>query len=145
MEAWVEIISIYLMSAIKFLFAPAIAKEIGFTYLNTILVTTLGGISGVIVFFNLGTRLVDFFPGFFKPTKTNKKTFTKTNKFYVKLIRDYGLIGLAVFSPILISIPVGSILAARFFQNRKQIALLAMSSAVVIWSVSLSTFLFMLL
>ena len=132
------------MSGIKFFAAPFLAKALGFTYLETIFVTTLGGVVGVFVFFNLGSRIVNFFPNFFKPINTKRKIFTKKNKFYVKLIRNYGLFGIAIFSPILISIPIGSFLAARFFENQKIIALALMCAAVLIWSVSMSTFLFLL-
>ena len=144
MDFWYEIISVFLMSGIKFFAAPFLAKTFGFTYLETIFVTTLGGLAGVFVFFNLGSRIVHFFPNFFKPINTKRKIFTKKNKFYVKLIRNYGLFGIAIFSPILISIPVGSFLAARFFENQKTMALAIMCAAVLIWSVSISTFLFLL-
>ena len=144
MDFWYEIISVFLMSAIKFFAAPFLAKTFGFTYLETIFVTTLGGLAGVFVFFNLGSRIVHFFPNFFKPINTKRKIFTKKNKFYVKLIRNYGLFGIAIFSPILISIPVGSFLAARFFDHQKIIALAIMCAAVFIWSVSISTFLYLL-
>ena len=112
MDAWYEIISVYLTSAVKFLFAPFFADMADFTFVETILVTSLGGVSGVVVFFTFGNRIRDFFAFFFKSTKTKKKAFTKKNKFYVKLIRNYGLFGLALFSPILISIPVGFPMAA---------------------------------
>ena len=46
------------------------------------------------------------------------------------------------FSPILISIPVGSFLAARFFENQKIIALAIMCVAVLIWSVVYQPFYF---
>ena len=144
MDFWYEIISVFLMSAIKFFAAPFLAKNFGFTYLETIFVTTLGGVSGVLLFFNLGSRIVHFFPNFFKPINTKRKIFTKKNKFYLKLIRNYGLFGIAIFSPILISIPVGSFLAARFFENQKTMAITIMCAAVLIWSVSISTFLFLL-
>lgn len=143
MDAWYEIISVFLMSAIKFFAAPLLAKSFGFAYLQTILITSLGGIVGVFVFFNLGARIVHFFPNFFKPVNKSRKIFTKKNKFFVMLIRDYGLFGIAIFSPILISIPVGSFLAARFFESHKKMALAIMSMAVVLWSVSISTFLFL--
>jgi len=142
MDFWYEIISVFLMSGIKFFAAPLLAKTFGFTFLETILVTTLGGVVGVFVFFNLGSRIVNFFPSFFKPINTKKKIFTKKNKFYVKLVRNYGLFGIAIFSPILISIPIGSFLAARFFENQKTKALALMCAAVLIWSVGISTFLF---
>ena len=144
MDFWYEIISVFLMSAIKFFASPFLAKTFGFTYLETIFVTTLGGVAGVFMFFNLGSRIVHFFPNFFKPINTKRKIFTKKNKFYVKLIRNYGLFGIAIFSPILISIPVGSFLAARFFDHQKTITLAIMCAAVFIWSVSISTFLYLL-
>jgi len=145
MDFWYEIISVFLMSGIKFFAAPFLAKALGFAYLETIFVTTLGGVVGVFVFFNLGSRIVHFFPNYFKPINAKRKIFTKKNKLYVKLIRNYGLFGIAIFSPILISIPIGSFLAARFFENQKIIALAMMCVAVLIWSVSISTFLFLFL
>tara|TARA_B000000565_G_C23579780_1_gene298801 strand:+ start:190 stop:624 length:435 start_codon:yes stop_codon:yes gene_type:complete len=144
MDFWYETISVFLISGIKFFAAPLLAKTFGFTYLETIFVTTLGGVVGIFVFFNLGSRIVNFFPNFFKPVNTKRNIFTKKNKFYVKLIRNYGLFGIAIFSPVLISIPVGSFLAARFFENQKIMALTIMCAAVLFWSVSISTFLFLL-
>lgn len=132
------------MSGIKFFAAPLLAKTFGFTFLETILVTSLGGVLGVFVFFNIGSRIFHFFPIFFKPINAKGKIFTKKNKFYVKLIRNYGLFGIAIFSPILISIPIGSFLAARFFENQKTKALASMCAAVLIWSVSISTILFLM-
>ena len=145
MDFWYEIISVFLMSGIKFFAAPLLAKTFGFTFLETIFVTSLGGFGGVLVFLNLGSRIVQFFPNFFKPINAKRKIFTKKNKLYVKLIRNYGLFGIAIFSPILISIPIGSFLAARFFENQKTKAVVIMCAAVLIWSVSISTFLFSML
>ncbi|MCH1437425.1 MAG: hypothetical protein L7U70_05005 [Flavobacteriales bacterium] len=61
----------------------------------------------------------------------------------MNVIRNYGLFGLSIFSPVLISIPVGAFLAARFFDNQKYVALAVMSISVVLWSVSISSFLFL--
>jgi len=143
MDAWYEIISVFLMSAVKFFAAPILAKSFGFGYLQTIFITSLGGVSGVFLFFNLGARIVGFFPNFFKPINKKRKIFTKKNKFFVVIIRDYGLFGIAIFSPVLISIPVGAFLAARFFQSQKKTALAVMALSVVVWSVSIATFLFL--
>ena len=129
---------------LSFLQPLFLLKLLGLLILKLYFVTTLGGVLGVFLFFNLGSRIVHFFPNYFKPINTKRKIFTKKNKFYVKLIRNYGLFGIAIFSPILISIPVGSFLAARFFENQKTMALAIMCAAVLIWSVSISTFLFLL-
>jgi len=143
MDAWYEVISVFLTSAVKFFAGPILAKSFGFTYLQSVVVTTVGGIVGVFVFFHLGARIVHFFPNFFKPVNKKRKIFTKKNKFFVKLIRNYGLFGIAIFSPIFISIPVGSFLAARFFESHKVMALAILSMSVLLWSVSITTFLFL--
>lgn len=142
MDAWYEIISVFLMSAVKFFAAPLLAKSFGFSYLQTILVSTLGGVVGVILFFKLGARIVIFFPNYFKPINKKRKIFTKKNKFFVLLIRNYGLFGIAIFTPIFISIPVGSFLAARFFGKTPLITITILSISVLFWSISLSTFMF---
>lgn len=143
MGLWYEIFSVILTSSVKFFAGPILAKSLGFSYLNTVIISSAGGVVGVFVFFNLGTRIVNFFPNFFKPIKKKKRVFTKKNKFFVNVIRNYGLFGLSIFTPVLISIPVGAFLAARFFHDQKNTALLIMSISVVLWSVSISSFLFL--
>tara|TARA_B100000780_G_C20933515_1_gene372162 strand:- start:274 stop:708 length:435 start_codon:yes stop_codon:yes gene_type:complete len=143
MDVWYELVSVLLLSALKFFAGPILAKSFGYTYLQTILISTIGGVGGVLLFFNLGSRIDQFFPNYFKPVNKNRKIFTKKNKFYIVLIRDYGLFGIAIFSPILISIPVGSFLSARFFEKNSYTAMAVMSLSVLFWSVSISTFIFL--
>ena len=143
MDVWYELVSVLLVSALKFFAGPILAKSFGFTYLQTILISTIGGVGGVLLFFNMGSRIVNFFPSYFKPVNKNRKIFTKKNKFYVVLIRDYGLLGIAIFSPILISIPVGSFLSARFFAKNLFTTMVIMSLSVLFWSVCISTFIFL--
>ena len=143
MDAWYEIVSVFFISALKFFAGPILAKSFGFSYLQTILISSIGGFLGVLFFFKLGARIVRFFPNYFNPVNKKRKIFTKKNKFYVTLIRDYGLFGIALFSPILISIPVGSFLAARFFEKNVNTALAIMCMSVLFWSITISTFLFL--
>ena len=142
MDAWYEIVSVVFISALKFFAGPILAKSLGFSYLQTILLS-VGGSLGIFFFFKLGARIVHFFPNYFNPVNKKRKIFTKKNKFYVTLIRDYGLFGIALFSPILISIPVGSFLAARFFEKNENTTLAIMCMSVLFWSITISTFLFL--
>jgi len=143
MTAWYEIVSVFLTSAVKFFAGPILAKSFGFSYIQSILLTSVGGISGVLLFFKLGSKLILFFPNYFKSNTKKKKIFTKKNKFYVLLIRDYGMFGIALLSPILISIPIGSFLAARFFDANSVMVRAILCMSVVFWSVTLSTFLYL--
>jgi ATP/ADP translocase len=63
---------------------------------------------------------------------------------YVNLIRKYGVFGLAVITPVFISIPIGSFLAARFFSKQKFMITMLMVMSVVLWAVSISTFLYLI-
>jgi uncharacterized oligopeptide transporter (OPT) family protein len=59
--SFLKLIQVLLMSGVKFLFAPPLSLGLGFTYSQTILTTTIGGILGVIFFFFLSEILLKFF------------------------------------------------------------------------------------
>ena len=67
-----------------------------------------------------------------------KRVFTWKNKMIVLTVRRFGLVGIALLTPTLLSIPVGTIIAARYFRNpRKVVGYLCAS--VVLWSLILSS------
>lgn len=49
-----------------------------------------------------------------------KKTFTWTNKMIVKIKRTLGIYGISLWAPFFLSVPIGSIVAAKFFGNEKR-------------------------
>jgi hypothetical protein len=49
-----------------------------------------------------------------------KKKFTKTNRFILKLKRKFGIYGICFWGPFLLSVPIGSIVAAKFYGKHKQ-------------------------
>ena len=51
------------------------------------------------------------------PKDKPKKKFSRKNKLIVRVKSRWGLIGLALITPTIISIPVGTLLAARYFGN----------------------------
>lgn len=48
-----------------------------------------------------------------------KKKFTRTNKMIIKIKHLFGIWGICVFSPLLLSIPIGTIVAAKFYGEDK--------------------------
>ena len=66
-----------------------------------------------------------------------RRVFTRTNRFIVRVKRGHGMHGLAMITPPLISIPIGSILAAKYFHHDRR-TLPTLLSSVVIWSVVLT-------
>ena len=73
------------------------------------------------------------------PSKeSNKKVFTRRNRRFVRIWRRYGLIGIALITPVLISIPVGTFIANRLVPNRKKV-FLYMFFSLLFWSIILTT------
>ena len=143
MEKLLQILLIVILSATKFLTAPITSLNIGFGYLETLVITTLGGLVGVFFFFYLSSaimlliaKMASQFSKGKKPKK--KKSFTWKNKIIVRIKRDYGLIGLAAITPTFLSIPVGTFLAARYFDDQKKV-LTYLSASVIVWSVIVSS------
>ena len=142
MEELLQVIFILILSATKFLTAPITSLNIGFNYLQTLIITTMGGILGVIAFYYLSNGIAFLFfkiaSKFRKGEPSPKKVFTWKNKMIVKTVRKYGLLGIAIITPVLLSIPLGTFIAARYFHDQTQV-LKYLCSSVVFWSVILSS------
>ena len=142
MEELLQVIFILILSATKFLTAPITSLNIGFNYLQTLIITTVGGIIGVLAFFYLSNGIAYIFywaaSKFTKGKPKPKKVFTWKNKMIVKTVRKYGLLGVAVITPVVLSIPLGTFIAARYFHNQGQV-LNYLCSSVVFWSVMISS------
>ena len=62
-----------------------------------------------------------------------RKVFTKRNRRLVILFKKYGLFGIALLTPILISIPIGTVVANSFEANKRKI-FLYMFISILFWS-----------
>lgn len=107
------------------------------TFTETILYTNIGGFIGIIVslFFSKGLILLwnKIFPGKAGSKKKQKKKFTKSNRRLVMLKSKYGMPGIAILTPVLLSIPIGTFLTAKYYgKKRANYFLLALGQ--VVWS-----------
>lgn len=133
-----EAISIFFLSTVKFMFAPGVSAAAGFSLLQTILITSLGGMTGITVFYYFGRLIITKMESWRSAhRKVPKKVFTKRNKSIVKLKGKYGLIALLILTPSFLSIPIGSVVAAKFYHHYKFTFPLLLV-ATVIWSIILS-------
>jgi ABC-type antimicrobial peptide transport system permease subunit len=143
LEKILQILLVVILSATKFLTAPITSLNIGFGYIETLLITTIGGLIGVFFFFYLSSAIMLMISKLSshkskqKPSKPKKK-FTWKNKLIIHIKREYGLIGLAAVTPVLLSIPLGTFLAARFFSDQKKV-IGYLSASVIVWSVIVSS------
>lgn len=126
---WGVLSSIFLFSTVKFMYAAIPGSIFDVPFWQTYLANTGGGVLGAAIFY-FGSEL------FIKrnhqrkirkneaaiaaglPVK-KKKRFTKTNRFIVKLKWKLGIVGITFYAPLLLSIPIGTIIAAKFYNKQK--------------------------
>lgn len=134
-----EAFTVFLASSVKFLPSPFLSVNFyDFTFWQTIFISSSGGIVGIL-FFYLSSgylmkrawrrRMQREAEGFGSP----KRYFTRTNKIIVNVKKRFGLAGLAFITPAIISIPIGSILAAKYFRKRTA-TLPSLLVSVLLWS-----------
>jgi hypothetical protein len=139
-----------------------------FSFFETVLYCVIGGMLGVWVFtfFSLEIQLgitwikkqikravrapqmfsrprttegdLDVHYELIQASEPEKKLFSPRSRRFVRLWRKYGLIGISFLTPVLISIPIGTVIANAFEENKKKI-FLYMFVSIVFWSVLLTT------
>ncbi len=157
-----KLLQILLLSGLKFFFAPLISVGYGYNYFQTILITSLGGILGILFFFYFSRWLIKqynkfcpvIFAGFTgksvdqakkilncdQPSK--RKIFSSKSRNLIKLRKKYGYLGIIILTPVLLSIPIGAFLAQKYYSKRKS-TLLYMSLSIAAWSFFISTVYFL--
>ncbi|MFN5984961.1 MAG: hypothetical protein ACK476_02405 [Fluviicola sp.] len=126
---WGAYLGFFGLAMIKFLFAPFGGPLAKLTFIETYLSCVSGAIFCAIIFY--------FSAEFFmirahKKRKLliqqakekgvelkRKKVFTKTNKAIVKMKR-LGIVGICFYAPFFLSVPIGSIISAKFFGKDKR-------------------------
>ncbi|MBI3512005.1 MAG: hypothetical protein HY064_15205 [Bacteroidetes bacterium] len=147
---WLKILEVAFIASVKFLFAPFEAERYNFNFGQSFVITTLGGIIGIFVFYFAGANIATWW----KHTKAVIKSvflrkpaavierkptriFTRGRRFVVGIKMKFGLMGIAFVTPCVISIPIGTIVAAHFFRKRKPVLLYLLSS-LLLWSLILN-------
>lgn len=160
---WVlKLIQVLIISGVKFLFAPLISMGFGFGFMQTFVITATGGILGIMFFFFLSKwvmkqfyrycpEVMTYFTGKAKeefsincgrPSRP-RKVFTWRNKTIVRVRGRYGFAGIIILTPVLLSIPIGSFLASKYYSKRRNV-LLFMSISAVVWAFFISSIFFLL-
>lgn len=133
-----------LLSTVKFIFVPFLSINFyHYNFFTSVIINTSGGIIGSTFFFKTSFYFVQrsmkkhqakIDAGKAKP----KKIFTKMNRFIVVVKNTMGMYGLALITPALISLPIGSAIAAKYYhlKPKKILGLIYVSSA--LWSMALS-------
>lgn len=144
----VNILLTILFSSFKFAVTfPLVILQFDFSFAETILWTNVGGILGVYFFAFLSGKLIAWWKRTFRRPHRDfhedgaqpKKIFTKRKRRIVRLKQQYGLIGIALATPILLSIPVGVFLVVRYYRSSRAKFFYLMASN-LLWSVIYTLF-----
>lgn len=135
-----EIVTVVLSGMLKMLVAAGFGTGFGFGFFWTFLFTALGGCLGVLVFYKLSGWLSERArirslrkraEALAAGARDLPRIFTKRNRWLVKLKHGSGLRGVAALTPLVLTIPLGSILAARYFRHDRRTVPALMLSVVL--------------
>ena len=112
-----------------------------FSFFETLLIAGGGGVSGVFFFTFLLSEIIKIYQriksNYFSSIKKRKKRiFSFQNRFIIKAKKKFGIIGISIISPVLLSIPLGVFLCLRFF-NDKISTIRWMCISVIFWTIIL--------
>lgn len=120
----------FLLSTIKFLFTPFGGPASGLNFWECYFSCVAGAIFSAAVFYfaseyfmkrahasKVKKREEALANGIELP---KKKIFTKTNKTVVRMKHRLGIIGVSFYAPLFLSVPIGTIITAKFFGKEKK-------------------------
>ena len=142
-----QIIVTILSSSVRFAMTfPLVIMQFKFSFLETLLWTNVGGVLGIYFFAFLSEQVMAWWKGMFrkrrsriKGTAREKKVFTKRNRRIVRIKQRYGFLGIAITTPLLLSIPVGASLVVRYYRSRR-IKFTYLIASDLVWSVLYTLF-----
>jgi len=156
--AILKLIHVYLLATVKYFLTFPYAIIIGLNYTQTIIAVTIGGITGFYFFYRLSGIVIEYY---YKHRGTifsavrkylridlarvmerrssrKKPVFNKRMRIFIKFKKSYGLWGIIIATPILLSIPLGAFLLNKYYSKQKNIFAYMMIS-ILGWALVFST------
>lgn len=138
-EEIVTLIGVFLLSAVKFGIGGVPAAVFAeYSFFKSLVVTISGGVFGTFffAFFSewVNKKLATFSSKNKKPKP--KKKFTHMNKIIVYVKKYFGLIGISIITPLILSIPLGVFLAIRYYKDKQKV-ISYMIISIIAWSIIL--------
>jgi hypothetical protein len=159
-----KILQVVLLASVKYFLTIPYALLIGLQYEYAVASIILGGIGGFLAFYYL-LKPVSHYIRSIKPWicrivpapiqarysklctrylwPGQRLLFTRRNRRIVKIKRSFGLWGIVITTPVLLSIPVGAFLARHYYAHNRRIVAYMLCSIVgwgVVFSAILSLF-----
>lgn len=131
MATMLKYFSVYFLSGLKFVFGPAlgiIAYEL--PLLAVIGLTSCGMMTTVYLFTFFGDEIRRFLLRF---KKKEKKVFTKRNRQFIKIWKRFGLKGVCLLTPLILTPPGGGLLI-NILSSEKSLIIRWMWISALFWS-----------
>lgn len=143
---WHVLTSIFLLGMVKFMFSTMPGAHVGIPFIETYLASFSGGTFSAAIFYfgsdfllewdrnrKIKKRELLISQGLPVPRKRN---FTRTNRFIIRIKRRFGRYGICFWAPFFLSVPLGSIVVAKFYGKDKQtfpliVAGMAINAAII--------------
>ncbi len=122
---WAGISGIFTIATVKFMFSTVGGPAFGLAYYETFLAAFAGGSISAAVFYFASDKFMEYSQikkvkkekdllekGILVP---HKKKFTKTNRLIIKMKMKLGIYGICFWVPFFFSVPLGSIIVAKFY------------------------------
>lgn len=142
-----DAVALFFTAAFKLFLSFPAAHLLGYTYWETMAITCAGGMSGTTFFYVFSARAMEIHRvrtlkriGRRKAQgkKVNVRYFTFLNKLMVKVKHRVGIVGMALITPTILSIPIGAVVSAKFFKHNPWM-LPALLLSVFLWALLLTT------
>jgi hypothetical protein len=131
-EEFSELFAIFILSIFKFGFGLFAAVILDANIEHRIFVNLLGGLIGILTYTFFSAIIKHFYLKiryrYSKPIK-----FTKWNRGIIRFKKRFGIIGIAIISPIIITIPIGIVLMLQL-TNKKWKIILFMYLSCIMWA-----------
>ncbi len=126
---------VYISSTVKFIFGPTIGIAYGFNVFITGSLTVLGMMTSVYVFSFFGNRIRELITRFLGDKK--RKRFTKKNRKFVQIWKKYGVPGVALLTPILLT-PIGGTILVNAVGAKREEIIKYMWMSCLFWSYTIT-------
>jgi membrane protein DedA with SNARE-associated domain len=139
-EEILKAIPIFVFCLFKFIMGPTLGYAAGLHIITTIVVTVLGMMTSVVAFTYFGDWLR---MKLLKRWMSKRKRFTPGNRQAVRIWNRFGIVGVAILTPILFTPILGTIIAVAFGSPKEKLLLYMFISASVfatLFSVAIYTF-----
>jgi len=133
-ETVLKITSVYFASMLKFIFGPVGGYAAGLNLITTILTTVAGMMTIVVLFTFCGDWLRH---NVLNKFSRDKSRFHISNKRFVTIWKKYGLVGVAILTPLILT-PIGGTILAVSSGSPKDKIIVYMFISAAAWSLIFS-------